>query len=98
MLNNTNVSNPILLTNVFTDDLLMIQSNISKNDFTLTNVLDCFLISEEQSSPAFYCTDVIYFSFSLRFIHYTFWCERAFTFAINRTYCIKNKQSSPAHI
>ncbi len=35
---------------------------------------------------------------SLRFIHYPFLYERAFTFAINITYCIKNKQSSPAHI
>ncbi len=56
--------------------------------------LFCFLLlkSVEPSFSAFYCTDVIYFSFSLRFIHYTFWCERAFTLAINGTSCIKNKQ------
>ncbi len=35
-----------------------------------------FLKSVELSSDAFYCTDVIYSSFSLRFNHYAFWCER----------------------
>ncbi len=51
------------------------------------------LKSVEPSSSAFYCTDVIYSSFSLRFIHYTFWCEGPFTFAINRTSFIKSNQA-----
>ncbi len=90
MLNNTNVFNPTLLTNVFAAKMTLDK---------LTIVLHVFLLLKSFGpSPDFYCTDVIYFSFSLRFIHYTFWCKRAFTFAINITYCIKNKQSSPAHI
>ncbi len=51
----------------------------------LTIVLQfCFIIAEEcWTSPVFFCTDVIYSSFSLRFIHYTFWCE---SFYINYKY------------
>ncbi len=91
MLNNTNIFNPTLLTNVFAAKMTLDK---------LTIVLHVFLLlkSVGPSSPDFYCTDVIYFFFSLRFIHYTFRCESAFTCIINRTYCIKNKQSSPAHI
>ncbi len=60
----------------------------------LTIVLHCFFIAEECwtvfSCVRLYRRDS---SFSLRFIHYTFGGERPFTFAINRTYWIKNKQS-----
>ncbi len=56
-------------------------------------LLHCFLLLKSVEP-----TDVVYSSFSLRFIHYNFRCERAFTFAINITYCIKNKQSSPTHL
>ncbi len=57
----------------------------------LAIVFRCFLLLKSvESSPVFCCTDVN--------LLFTLWCERAFTFAINITYCIKNKQSSPAHI
>ncbi len=75
MLNNTNISNLILLTMCLLltfDD----QFNHNNKQITLdklTIVLQfCFFIAEELN---FFCTDVIYSSFSLRFIHYTFWCE-----------------------
>ncbi len=99
MLNNTNISNLILLTKVFAADLWWSSSTILEKMTLdkLTIVLHCFV---------FYCWRVlnllflrsteqtwIYSSFRLRFIHYTFWCEWAFTFAINITSCIKNKQS-----
>ncbi len=32
----------------------------------------CFIAEECWTSPVFFCTDVIYSSFSLRFIYYTF--------------------------
>ncbi len=70
MLNNTNLSNHILLTDVFAADLWWSSSTIiiNNNDFRWTN--DCaslFIIAEELNN-----TDVIYSSFSLRFIQNTF--------------------------
>ncbi len=40
----------------------MIQFNISKNDFTLTIVLDCFLIAEETWPDLHFTTDYILYN------------------------------------
>ncbi len=76
MLNNTNISNIILLTDVFADDLWS-SSIILIIKMTLDKLILCFIAEECWTSPVFFCTDVIYSSFSLRFIHYTF-CVKDF--------------------